>query len=153
MLPLQVIVKWFLGLVFSLFIGHYAASWVRSWLYSSCKLKEWNRPRKGEGPARVKAWQTGFLERSFFTIVVGLKYPGVLGAMMAWLGLKLGANWAHSILKGKKLVTSYALVALLTGLVSMLFALIGGRFCAGELLTEQFNMIWNFLHANMVVTQ
>jgi hypothetical protein len=53
--------------------------------------------------------------------------------MVAWLGVKLATNWNHPDWKDKPDTRTYAFSALLGGLVSMLFAFIGGLVCAGRL--------------------
>ncbi len=88
----------------------------------------------GEKPKRlfkrtdkeVPGWVTGSVERLFFTVLVGLGVLGVPALMLVWLGLKMATNWNHPTWKDKPETRAYALSALLGGLVSMLFALIGG---------------------------
>jgi hypothetical protein len=53
--------------------------------------------------------------------------------MVGWLALKMATNWNHPDWKQKPSARSFAFSALLGGLVSMLFALIGGLVCAGTL--------------------
>lgn len=127
-----IIYRWYIGLSVSLAIGHLVAGFIRMKLYSACNLPEWYDLKQHSGPALVTGSTTGLIERTFFTIIVGLGYVDILGPMMAWLGLKLGANWIHPILHNKPLVTSYAFIGLLVGLISMLFAYFGGLICQGR---------------------
>jgi hypothetical protein len=78
---------------------------------------------------RTSPWLTGLLERIFFTLAVAMNAPGVLPAMITWLGLKLAANWnrTRTITKNEEVtIKNYAFAALVTGLLSMLFAYVGG---------------------------
>ncbi|HEX2521291.1 MAG TPA: hypothetical protein VHP35_04135 [Terriglobia bacterium] len=73
---------------------------------------------------------TGVVERFVFAIFVGLNIQGIAPGMMAWLGLKLAANWNRT--KGdNQEQKSLSLTAALAGLVSMMFAAIGGMICRG----------------------
>jgi hypothetical protein len=123
--------EWTLGLLFSL-LGGAIASWaflksVRSWLGVPPK------PRLSPGNKEIPPWLTGVVERSFFTVLVGLDLAGIPTAMVGWLALKLATNWNHPDWKDKPDARTFALSALLGGLVSMLFALVGGLLCAGKL--------------------
>ena len=53
--------------------------------------------------------------------------------MIGWLALKLATNWNHPDWKEKPNARTFALSALLGGLVSMFFALLGGLVCARTL--------------------
>jgi hypothetical protein len=75
------------------------------------------------------------VERLFFTVLVGLEVPGAPAAMIGWLALKLATDWNHPDWKEKAAAREFAASALLGGLVSMLFALIGGLICAGKLFS------------------
>jgi hypothetical protein len=87
--------------------------------------------------AGTPPWLTGQLERFFFTIAVAMDASGVMPAMIAWLGLKLVANWQlrHDIgqsdsegRSGGDLVSAnYRYSAVVAGLLSMLFTLVGGQ--------------------------
>lgn len=78
----------------------------------------------------VPSWWVGFLERFFFTIVVGSSGAGVGSAiMMAWLGVKAATNWKHQIEKAnkeKQKMLTASQVSLFATMLSFLFALIGG---------------------------
>jgi len=123
---------WAIGLAFSLVVGH-----IITWLFVKC-LRRWLRapepqPRLSPGSRGIPAWLTGVVERSFFTVLVGLQVAGVPTAMMAWLAVKLATNWNHPDWQKTRDLRTYAFSALLGGLVSMLFAFIGGFVCAGRL--------------------
>ena len=118
-------VEWIAGLFVSLVVGELV-----TWQF----LKDL-RKRLGVTPEQKKEvapWITGTIERLFFTVLVGFGVQGVPVAMMAWLGLKLATNWNHPDWAGQAGARSFALTALLAGLVSMLFAYLGGLICIGQ---------------------
>jgi len=90
---------------------------------------EWLREGLGDRSARpgedLPGWKVGTLERAFFTVGVGAGLPGVLTAMMLWIAAKMAADWGSRSQEIQQ-VEAFRLTALLGGLVSMLFALIGG---------------------------
>jgi len=121
----MLIMKWIIGLGFSLAVGHYCTKLFLKWLRNKYKVE------KPEGEKSVPPWLTGLIERLFFTIAVAFAPLAAVTAMMAWLGIKTATHWAraHEIREGSDsrfLVFS----SLLAGLVSMLFALIGGLIIA-----------------------
>jgi hypothetical protein len=67
----------------------------------------------------------GFVERGFFTIAVAANLPGVLTAMILWIAAKMAAHWG-SRSEAIHDIEALRLTGLLGGMVSMLFALIGG---------------------------
>jgi hypothetical protein len=75
---------------------------------------------------------TGSVERGFFTLVVAYKVGDPVAAMMAWIAIKLAANWGHYSQAKDPKIRKHAFRAILTGMVSMLLALIGGRIASGE---------------------
>jgi hypothetical protein len=86
----------------------------------------------------IPSWLTGFVERFVFTAAIGLtnsaEAPITPVAMLAWLGLKMAAGWTRRVeIKGPKPTAEGeerraqgAILALLTGLISMAFAFVGG---------------------------
>jgi hypothetical protein len=115
---------WGLGFLFSLVLGG-----IVTWVFVAL-LRWWmGTPPKAlfkKGAKAVPAVLTGLMERLFFTVLVGLDTPAVPAYMLTWLGLKMATNWNHPDWKDKPDARAYALSALLGGLVSMLFALLGG---------------------------
>ena len=76
----------------------------------------------------------GLIERLFFTIAIGANIPGTIVAMTVWIGLKMGANWLlarkDNESTDKRLERiGFASTALIGGLFSMTFALVGGLIC------------------------
>lgn len=121
--------QWFSGLGFSLFVGG-LVTWLFLRLLRSTLGEMPRLSHKG-----IPAWLTGGVERLFFTVLVGLEVSGAPAAMIGWLALKLATDWNHPDWKEKAAAREFAVSALLGGLVSMLFALIGGLICAGKLLS------------------
>ncbi len=123
--------EWTIGLLFSLVVGG-----IVTWLFLKVlrlRLGIPPKPRLSAGGKGIPSWLTGAVERLFFTVLVGLQVSGAPTAMIGWLALKLATNWNHPDWKDKPNARTFALSALLAGLVSMLFALLGGLVCAGTL--------------------
>lgn len=129
----HVLISWVAGLVFSLGLGHWVAKSFLDWLrYTKLKLRRQKPGRLKSVPPEL----TGFLERLFFTVLVGLNVQGAPIAMMAWLALKMATNWNRPIdnRSGRSQLRPlpWAFSGLLGGLVSILFALLGGLICRGD---------------------
>lgn len=89
------------------------------------------RYRGEQEPPAVPAWLTGLLERFFFATLIAFRFSSVVIAMMAWLTLKLAANWgAEGRFSGTDAspeeIARLRLTAIVAGLISMFFAAIGG---------------------------
>jgi hypothetical protein len=82
---------------------------------------------------RVPPWLTGFIERFVFAVLVGLDVPGAPTAMMGWLALKLASNWNRKDMEDVALARPFSFTALLAGLISMMFAALGGMVASGKL--------------------
>lgn len=120
--------QWIIGLVFSLVVGGFVtALFLRAIRRALGDMPQLSR-------TGIPAWLTGGIERLFFTVLVGLNVSGFPTAMVGWLALKLATDWNHPDWKKKSAAREFAVSALLGGLVSMLFALIGGLICAGKFL-------------------
>jgi len=126
----MIALKWFIGLFVSLYIGHHASKRYRNFRN--------NQIIKGNNDYKLDEEQslnndllpllTGLLERFFFTLVIAFNIGGGAVAMFAWLGAKMAVNWNRQS-KNDAVSRAYAMTALQAGLVSLLFALIGGLFC------------------------
>ena len=132
------IYRWVIGLLVSLVAG-----WVIIYLFlfairrsiglghkpslGGAKLEEGKSPR-------VPGWVTGIVERLFFTILVAVDVQGIPTALVAWIGIKLATNWNHPDWRASASTRAFAFSALLAGLLSMLFAFLGGWICSGRLL-------------------
>jgi hypothetical protein len=119
---------WILGLLFSLLAGHFGTQYFKDWLRSRINLDE-KTALSETNSKRIPPEVTGLVERSFFTIVVGVNLTGASTAMIGWLALKMATNWNHPDWKDKPEARSFAFSALLSGLVSMGFATLGGLIC------------------------
>jgi hypothetical protein len=123
------ILRWLIGGLVALFIGHFAVEYFDDRLRKHISLPSKEADTSGE--KRVTPALTGTLERLFFLILIGYQVPGGAAAMIGWLGLKLATNWNHPDWKDSPRARTRAFVALLTGLVSMLYALLGGLIASG----------------------
>lgn len=90
--------------------------------------------RAANEPRRVPPWLTGVIERGFFTVLVAYDVSGAATAMMAWMGLKLATNWNRvGNTQSPELWSAWAFSALIGGIVSLLFAVLGGFIWGGKL--------------------
>jgi len=89
--------------------------------------------KRSANQARVPAWLTGLVERTFFTLLVAFQVQGVSTAMIGWLAIKLASNWNHPSAPNEKATRAHAFLALLAGLISLGFAFVGGLICAGHI--------------------
>ena len=127
---------WFIGLTFSVLGG-----WPVTWLFlkllrKAMRLPEKPKPKGKNAPRGVPAILTGMIERLFFTVLVAFNVAGVAVAMIAWIALKLATNWNRNYWKKTSSARLYGFSALLAGLVSMLFAFLGGLIARGELWAD-----------------
>jgi len=112
-----------------LVVGHFA-----TWVFLKvlrARTGIGTKPGSITPPKRLAPWLTGVVERLFFTVLIGFNVAGAPPAMIGWLAVKLATNWNHPIWKEDPDVRTFALSALLAGLVSMGFAVLGGVICAG----------------------
>lgn len=83
---------------------------------------------KLKGAQRIGGTLIGIVERSFFTICTAYSLSGLVVGMIGWITIKMASN--HNLLNNQRKndLTSrnLALSALIAGLVSMLFSIIGG---------------------------
>lgn len=120
---------WLVGFALSLFGGGVAA-----WAFLAFARRVSDAGSKPEsGARRVRPVLTGVVERTFFTFLVAFNVSGYATAMIGWLALKLATNWNHPAWKDSPAIRTHGLLALLAGLISMLFAFIGGSICNGSI--------------------
>jgi hypothetical protein len=78
---------------------------------------------------------TGTVERLFFLVAVAFNLSGVVVAMVGWIGVKMAAHWGArpEAPEQQKSGSIYAIriTAILGGLLSLLFAMVGGLVCSG----------------------
>ncbi len=124
---------WLIGLTFSV-VGGGLVTWaflkiLRKWMRLPPKPKTDGK----KAPRGVPPFVTGAVERLFFSILVAFSVEGFAAAMVAWIALKLATNWNRDFWKKTSSARLYGFSALLAGLVSMLFAFLGGLITKGEL--------------------
>ena len=130
MLPLF---RWLIGFAVSLGLGALVVPHLLSFIrVRSGLVRHPPRPLP-----RVPPQITGLVERFFFTTLVGVDTTGaatipIVGLMFVWLGLKMASNWNRPEQKDPTTRAS-AFAALLAGLASMMFSLVGGWICSGLL--------------------
>lgn len=117
--------RWILGLAISLGVGWYATEKFLEWLRRS------NNVDKPEGEKKVPPYLTGLIERAFFTVAIGFNVPAVAPAMIGWIAVKMASHWTRSNTEHGPDSRFLVFSALLAGLVSMFFALIGGLIARG----------------------
>lgn len=115
------------GMIVSLLGG-----WLAVWL-----LERWLRLYTGEKSelqqrARVPGWITGFIERGVFTLFIAYEVLFVGALIVAWLGSKLASNWNRPAGNTDESWIAFAFAALNLGLVSIAFAVIGGRIACSK---------------------
>ncbi|MDD2098944.1 hypothetical protein [Pseudomonas putida] len=146
--------SWLIGLSFSL-LGGWLVTWLflkvlRQWMGLSEKPKGPDKSEKKEpdgesakpeiekpeakGELRgVPPALTGLIERLFFTVLVAFNVAGVVAAMVGWMALKLATNWNLKFWEQTPSARLFGFSALLAGLISMLFAFLGGLIVKREL--------------------
>jgi hypothetical protein len=124
--------EWTLGLLIAL-VGGFFGAWAFDWIVrSAIRLPDKPSPEI----ARIPPWLTGFVERLLFFLLIVTLSPSLASApawMLGWLGLKLGANWNRYKADTVPDVSTRALLALLTGAISLAFAFAGGIFAVGAM--------------------
>ena len=122
------LIRWAVGLFVSLGVGHVAVAIFLRVLRRRLGLGD--KPRTHDiAVARVPPWLTGMIERLFFSVLIGAGVSGVPTAMIGWLALKFATNWNHPGWKEVSTSRTFAFSALLGGLLSMLFRVLGGFIC------------------------
>jgi hypothetical protein len=124
------------GMLFSVLAGGAAAWLLWAWLGKFLGIDKgkpcWTPDGSAEPKFGFPPCIVGVIERIAFTLLVVLQFGDVLTAMMAWLGLKLAAAWEPRLRRAKPIKAQIgAFRALLVGLVSLLFAAIGGKLAFG----------------------
>jgi hypothetical protein len=135
----QVAHLWIHGLVVALGLGHL---WTFTFL-TVMRNRIYHKTLKRKeiikdvyiGALCVPAWVVGTIERTFFGALVAFDISATAAAMVTWILVKMATDW-HRILppieeKGKHIIgpRSLAFGSLLAGMISLLFALIGGLVC------------------------
>ncbi|MBW2741223.1 MAG: hypothetical protein JRE64_20810 [Deltaproteobacteria bacterium] len=127
------ILRWIIGFLVSLLIGHYATRKFRDLRNKHIRNVSKNREaidRQNEQSLNsdILTIVTGLIERTFFTLIVAFDVSGGAVAMMGWLGAKMAVNWNRQ--PGDSPINrAFSMTALQAGIVSLLFSLIGGLIC------------------------
>lgn len=123
--------SWIFGLLFSVVAGGAVTAAFLYALRGVLGLGDKPNP-KNRDIKRVPPWITGTVERLVFTVFIGSGIEAA-PAMIGWLALKLATNWNRDDWNNNPKTRPFAFTALLAGLISMLFAALGGLICKGEL--------------------
>lgn len=121
--------RWALGLFVALVIGA-PATWVVSRLLR-LSIGTRQSPLQQAGLPFVSPWITGTIERLFFATLIAFDLSGTATAMVGWITVKMVTNWNRASRSEEQHIAS-ALVSLLSSMISMLFAVLGGVICRGE---------------------
>lgn len=122
--------QWVVGLIFAIIIGGIGTGLFLYVLRGALGLGP--KPKE-KTIKRVPPWLTGIVERLVFVVLVGLDIAGTAPAMMGWLAIKLATNWNRKDMETVTSARPFSFTALLAGLISMLFATLGGMICRGKL--------------------
>lgn len=131
------ITQWVIGLAFAVIGGGLVVPLFLYAVRSIMGVGDKPKPKT----KRVPPWLTGFVERLAFSVLVGLDVPGAATAMMGWLALKLATNWNRKDMESVAAARPFSFTALLAGLISMMFAALGGMIASGK--------VWNELIKNI----
>ncbi|TJW03688.1 MAG: hypothetical protein E5X42_30580 [Mesorhizobium sp.] len=116
------------GLIVALVVGQLVTWGVHRLLTWSANLDE--RPPGKRVPGSV----TGTFERLLTFALVASQFPEFQNVVLAWLAAKLAANWQRDEPTGKagaqQEYRTRALIAVMSGIVSVSFGYLGGRIAA-----------------------
>lgn len=144
------------GFLFSWFVGHAAVKLFR-WVLGTLIMRLPETKDTVDGTHPLPAVFMGFFERTLFTTMVAVagpaNLPPVVLVMGAWLGLKLATNWnrrdstardlsADGVMRAEneRRITNTirgSQLALLSGVISLAIATIGGLICRATLFVGQ----------------
>lgn len=121
---MDILIRWIVGLLISIVVGHFVTIWT---------LRGLRRTFKYQPPSYrvIPPWINGVVERLFFTVVVAFDFSAVTVGMVAWIAAKMAAHWNTK--QQIENIEAIRFSALMAGLVSMLFAVIGGLICQGKI--------------------
>jgi hypothetical protein len=124
------LISWIIGLSVALILGDLVPRVV---LWAMRRRINFRRPTYPGIPVLV----TGTIERLFFLVAVAFNLSGVIVAMIGWIGVKMAAHWgARQEANEQQAVDSIYAVrisAILAGILSLFFAMVGGLICAGAI--------------------
>ena len=126
---MEELIRWAVGLLgVALIAGHFLTRWFVQYLNRKIETDEENSPWS-KIPSWLRKTLIGFVERTFFTVVIAVDLSGTAIAMIGWTALKGTLYWASF----KEKYPGNVLVAIIGSLVSLLFAIIGAQICKGRL--------------------
>lgn len=123
------------GLVFAVVVGAAATPVVKQIVEQIAGLDGGDRGK------RVPGWLTGLVERTFFMLVVAYNLSGAVPGMMAWIALKMAANWNTSQAQldderdkpSNREILNRRFTALITSAFAMSIAALGGLIGSGQI--------------------
>lgn len=126
--------RWAIGLIVAIGLGALVPSQFLKYLRAYLGLGR-KKTTATPGVKVVPAWLTGVVERLFFTLLVAFNISATAVSMIGWITVKMVTNWnarkLNPAAEDQQEAINWAFSALLTGLVSMLFALLGGLIASG----------------------
>jgi hypothetical protein len=137
MTPQQTLWSWLIGLGgVSLILGSLVTWGVWKGLHSfyedTVERKGWDVEKSKIEKIPRYPFITGILERVMFTLLIAFQVPGVGGGIFAWVGIKMVTGWGR-VSGGETPYRMLAFTGLLSSLTSMLFAVVGGLICNGQI--------------------
>jgi len=146
----RVPLRFLVGAAVTLGLGHLGIviflKTIRNHIYEQTKDKEKIHPIYID-PLAIPGWLIGLIERIFFGALVTFDISATGAAMGTWMIVKMGTDW-HRLLQEDKSEgkpdkykigpRSLAWGSLSAGVISLLFALIGGLICRTAIRTLCF---------------
>ena len=139
---METLLRWVIGFVFSLVIGHLLT---KKFVNDLRLYLKFDMSGINVAEPKIPAWLMGTLERLLFTILIAFDVSTVSAGIMGWLAIKMATDWnrvkifygdpgsgsipASLKFKEEAKLRTLAVSGLLGTLVSMIFALIGGLIC------------------------
>ncbi len=127
---------WIVGLSMSMIIGS-IITWIcwknlHSFYEKTLKEKKWEYKQEEIEKIPLYPFIVGILERVIFTIMIAFQVSGVGGAIFAWVGIKLVTGW-NRLVGGDVSKRMLAFTGLISSLISLFFAILGGLICNGQI--------------------
>jgi hypothetical protein len=131
------------GLIFALVIGAAVVPVLKQAIELATDLDDGDRGK------RVPGWATGIIERSLFTLVVAYDISGAVPGMMAWIALKMAANWNsvearledEGATSSARQILNRRFTALIASAVAMGIAIVGGLIGA-QRIAVSLALLW-----------
>ena len=121
---------WIMGWGFvSLFMGHFLTKSCYDWCWGRLGAEARHREGDPEVPRWLLVDVLGCAERGFFTLLMFVGGSWIAPSMVLWLVAKWAFCWGYD---GREAV-SRTLVMLISSLVSLSIAMVGGLVCQGIL--------------------